>query len=98
MKRILLVCLCMVLLLPAGVLAQDVTGSLIQPGVYNAKKGQTLNYSFEINLKEGYQKRLKSFNLSIDQEIKYKDGTTITALYNEPGDNNNIFRFIPIKK
>lgn len=65
MKRILLVCLCIILLLPAGVFAQDVTGSLIQPGVYNAKKGQTLNYSFEINLKEGYQKRLKSFNLSL---------------------------------
>ena len=74
MKRIVLVCLSILLVLPAAVFAQDVTGSLVQPGVYNAKKGQTLTYSFEINLKDGYQKRLKSFNVSLmmDQNLAVK--------------------------
>ena len=34
--------------------------------------------------KKGYE--FSRWDVSIDQEIKYKDGTTITALYNEPGD------------
>ena len=34
--------------------------------------------------KTGY--KFSRWDVSIDQEIKYKDGTTITALYNEPGD------------
>lgn len=40
------------------------------------------NYKPEVNTKAGY--KFARWDVSIDQEIKYKDGTTITALYNEP--------------
>ncbi len=74
MKKFGLICLCILLFVPSLVFAQDVTGSLIQPGIYRGKKGQVLTYTFELNLKDGYEKRLKSFNLSLmmDENLKVK--------------------------
>ena len=75
MKKKFLFLVLALVLIPGAIFAEDLSATLIQPGFYNGKKGQTLTYNFDLDLKSGYEKRLKSFNVSLmmDPNLKVQD-------------------------
>lgn len=53
---------------------------LTQPAVYEAKKGDTLSYTLEMSLPEGYERKYKTFSVTVkfDTHLKVKNFKFVT--------------------